>query len=202
MVENSVHFTHREMKLTAFRETFNAEHASVVSFISPSHLARFRHHTKERTMDLDIWFSASGQLAMIGWILLAIWPSRRPWVFGATGLLIPALLGIAYAVFILPNFAHVDGAGYDSLDSVRALMSDEQLLLAGWIHYLAFDLAIGTFIAWKSDQIGLSRLLQLPLLFLTLMFGPIGLSVFAAMLGLRRFNAFLFPNHIQVGETA
>ena len=53
-------------------------------------------------------------------------------------------------------------------------MSDGGIVL-GWTHYLAFDLFVGLWIARDADAKGFSRLVQLPILFFTLMAGPIGL---------------------------
>jgi hypothetical protein len=55
-------------------------------------------------------------------------------------------------------------------------MSDGGMVL-GWTHYLAFDLFVGLWIARDADAKGFSRLAQLPVLFLVLMAGPIGLLV-------------------------
>ena len=54
-------------------------------------------------------------------------------------------------------------------------------MLAGWLHYLAFDLLIGIDIARRSDRLGLSRLLQAPLLLTTFMFGPLGYLLMLAI---------------------
>ncbi|MEQ8208002.1 MAG: DUF4281 domain-containing protein, partial [Woeseia sp.] len=67
------------------------------------------------------------------------------------------------------------------------LFLDDNMLLAGWVHYLAFDLFIGAWIAEKADDIGMSRLVQAPILVATFMFGPIGLALFLCIrLGLSR----------------
>jgi hypothetical protein len=132
-------------------------------------------------MDLNFWFSMSGAAAMLGWLLLILYPKRQRGLLTLTGLIIPAGLGLAYAVFIIPNFRSVEGAGYNSLAEVKALFSNDKLLLAGWIHYLAFDLAVGTYTAKESDRIGLSRVVQIPLLLLTFLFGPIGLLSFVVL---------------------
>ena len=81
----------------------------------------------------------------------------------------------------MANFFTVDGGGYGSLAEVRALLSKEQMLLAGWVHYLAFDLFIGGWIAVNADKIGLNRLVQAPLLIATFLFGPVGLALFLAI---------------------
>ncbi|MEM9305603.1 MAG: abscisic acid-deficient protein Aba4 family protein, partial [Pseudomonadota bacterium] len=64
---------------------------------------------------------------------------------------------------------------------VRVLLSKDEMLLAGWIHYLAFDLFIGGWIAVHADRVGLNRLIQAPILVATFMFGPVGLALFLAM---------------------
>lgn len=153
-------------------------------------------------MGMNLWFSSVSQFAMMGWLILALAPRRPKWLLQLTGLAMPTLMGIAYGVFILPNMADVEGAGYVSLDAVRALFSDDRLLLAGWIHYLAFDLAVGTYVAWRSDILGLSRIIQLPLLFLTFMFGPIGLMAFVIMVGLQRGSSRLTAPHLKDGDIA
>ncbi len=129
-------------------------------------------------LDVETLFSWSGNLAMIGWLLLMFSPKRWEWVLFAAGILIPALLGALYGGLMMAYFAGVDGGGYGSFAAVRALFASDEALLAGWIHYLAFDLAIGSMIARRADASGLSRLIQLPILFFTFMFGPLGFLLF------------------------
>ena len=57
---------------------------------------------------------------------------------------------------------------------MRALFASDFGLLAGWVHYLAFDLMIGAMMAQRMDAMGLSRLSQIPLLGLIFLFGPLG----------------------------
>ncbi len=65
--------------------------------------------------------------------------------------------------------------GFSSLAAVAQLFDNRWLLLAGWVHYLAFDLLTG---AWETrDAIArrVPRLLLAPCLVVTFMLGPIGL---------------------------
>jgi hypothetical protein len=55
------------------------------------------------------------------------------------------------------------------------------LLAAGWLHYLAFDLFVGAWIAERAGALGIPHLLVLPLLLLTFLFGPAGLLAFALL---------------------
>ena len=97
----------------------------------------------------------------------------------ATACLIGAL-SVAYAVLIMLFFFRVEGGGFNTIGEVRALFMSDGGLLAGWIHYLAFDLFVGIWIAEEADRIGMSRLLQIPILIATFMFGPIGLLIYLA----------------------
>jgi hypothetical protein len=119
------------------------------------------------------WFSASGALAMAGWAALILLP-RRPLLLTALRQGVVLVLALVYAGLILRYFFTVEG-GFGSLAELRALFSSEPLLLAGWVHYLAFDLFIGGWIAARADAVGVSRLVQAPILLVTFLFGPIGL---------------------------
>ena len=126
----------------------------------------------------SVLFSWMNSLAMLGWALLILAPKRWKWVLATTGIAIPSIIGIAYGVLMLLNFTSVEGGGYSTLEQVKALMSSEPVLVAGWAHYLAFDLLVGTLIARESDRVGIIRLVQIPMLLGTFMFGPVGLILF------------------------
>ena len=57
---------------------------------------------------------------------------------------------------------------------MQLLFTDGWAATAGWMHYLAFDLFMGAWIARTLMQAGLSRLWLVPLLPLTFLFGPAG----------------------------
>ena len=126
------------------------------------------------------WFSWVGQLVSYGWIILVFLPRRVKWLFFIPQYLIPFGVGLLYAVMVLNYFFTVDG-GFGSLADVRTFFANDHMLLAGWIHYLAFDLFIGAWIARKADIIGVSRLIQAPVLVATNFFGPLGLVLFLSM---------------------
>ncbi|MEM9393380.1 MAG: ABA4-like family protein [Pseudomonadota bacterium] len=136
-------------------------------------------------MTLDQVFSATGTIAMIGWVILAVAPRRWPFLNALPRLIIPATLGLVYSAYIFAFFT-LSGGGYGSLSEVRQLFTVDELLLAGWIHYLAFDLMIGAYLADRLDRVGISRWLQLPVLFTTLMFGPAGVILALGMEGAAR----------------
>lgn len=118
----------------------------------------------------------AGSLAMLGWALLILLP-RWPWVVPTARFLIPGVLSLGYALLVMLHFAQAEG-GFGSIEAVRSLFQSDPVLLAGWVHYLAFDLFVGGWIAREAQAIGLSRLLQAPILVATFMLGPLGLALF------------------------
>ena len=124
-------------------------------------------------MTADQIFAISNPLAAVGWILLAVAP-HRDWVTRVvTGLVIPAIFAVAYVAIVVTTFAGAEGS-FGSLRGVQQLFSNPWLLLAGWLHYLAFDLLVGTWEARDAVARRIPRWLLIPCLFLTFMFGPTG----------------------------
>ncbi len=130
--------------------------------------------------EIDFIFQTAGQLAMLGWVMLLLLPRKWPFVLSITGWVIPALISIPYSALILVAFLGADG-GFGSFADVKSLFQDDRLLLAGWLHYLAFDLVIGTLVARQADEMKVSRILQAPLLIMCFMLGPFGFLIFALM---------------------
>ena len=118
---------------------------------------------------------------MLGWLILIFLPRRWGWLVAIPRYVIPFGLSLLYARLAMTRFFQIEGGGYGSLDEVAVLLGDREMLLAGWVHYLAFDLFIGGWIAVQCDKLGINRLIQAPILVLTFMFGPVGLALFMAM---------------------
>jgi hypothetical protein len=131
-------------------------------------------------MDWEQLFTIGGQIAAAGWLILIFAPRRWPVLNAVPRLVLPGVLSLGYAVLILVFFARADG-GFGSLAEVKSLMQTDPVLLAGWVHYLAFDLFVGSWIAARSDRLGISRVVQAPILVATFLFGPIGLMCHLAM---------------------
>jgi hypothetical protein len=125
-------------------------------------------------MPWDLIFTLCSNLAVAGWaalIFLPRWRTLKALIrFGVVG-----ILAAAYATLIFLYFFQVEGGGFGSLAQVKTLFQSPPVLLAGWIHYLAFDLFVGVWIAERLDALGQSRPLQAIILAATFMFGPLGL---------------------------
>jgi hypothetical protein len=134
-------------------------------------------------------FELANMSALVGWLLLVIAPLNRRWtVIGARW--VAALLCGFYLTLLVTGLAGgpplPEGAGFASLEGVRLLLSTPQALLAGWVHYLAFDLFIGS---WETEVAPAARIphwLLLPCLALTFVAGPVGLLLFLILKAVRQ----------------
>jgi hypothetical protein len=140
-------------------------------------------------MPLEQVFSIASAAALLGWVLLAAAPLQRHWaVVGAR--LVVALLCGGYAAMLIAGLTGGKGppagADFNSLAGVRLLLSSPDAALAGWVHYLAFDLFVG---AWETEDARGARIphwLLLPCLALTLFAGPVGLLLYLVIKAARR----------------
>ncbi|GBF50916.1 hypothetical protein LPTSP4_24430 [Leptospira ryugenii] len=128
-------------------------------------------------MDTEAIFQTANSVAMLSWIALVFVP-RWKYTKIIFGFLIPGiLLTFLYLVVISLSFGQASG-GFGSLISVRKLFQNDFALLAGWVHYLAFDLWIGAWIVNNSERTNIPHWMVIPSLVLTFLFGPIGLLLY------------------------
>ena len=139
-------------------------------------------------MPTDTLFQTANMLALTGWIVLALSPLSPRWSDRISGLAIPLVLSAGYTALILAFWSRAPG-GFDSLPNVMLLFTQPEIALAGWVHYLAFDLLIGAWIARMARAEGISHLLVLPLLALTFLFGPAGYLAFTLLRASRTLRA-------------
>ena len=127
----------------------------------------------------DTIFSACSALAMLGWAGLILLPGQRLVVEVLARVAIPLVIATIYLFLMASNYAAAPAdAGYGTLDAVASLFTVRGLLLAGWIHYLAFDLFVGSWEVSDARANGIHHLLVVPCLLATFMFGPIGLALY------------------------
>lgn len=123
-------------------------------------------------------FDILNLIAFVAWVLLVLSPRLPRWTSTLTGAVVPALFAVAYVALVLANWAGSEG-GFSSLSDVAALFSNPWILLAGWTHYLAFDLLVGNWEMRDAQARGIRYLLVLPCLGLTFLFGPAGWLLYA-----------------------
>ena len=133
-------------------------------------------------MQLTTAFSIASMLAAAGWVWLLLAPQRSFW--RPVAALVALLLAMLYAGLIGAFWTSAEG-DFGSLSGVARLFEHPGLLLAGWVHYLAFDLLVGIWEREEAHRIGLSRWILAPCLLLTFWFGPLGWLAFLAARNVR-----------------
>jgi len=123
-------------------------------------------------MTPELVFTIVNGVALLSWVALAVLPGHKT-ITRLTGVAVPALLSFIYVAIVAARIGGSEG-GFGSLAAVATLFADPWLLLAGWIHYLAFDLFVGSWEVRDARTRGLSHALVLPCLALTFLFGPAG----------------------------
>lgn len=124
-----------------------------------------------------------------GWLLLIFLPKWK-WTDKIITGIIATILAIFYVYYIAKIFTPADIKSFGSLQGVMQLFTNETAVLAGWIHYLAFDLMTGLFEIKNAQKHNISHLLIIPCLFFTFMLGPVGLLLFFLIRFIKTKNYF------------
>ena len=115
---------------------------------------------------------------MLMWALMILLPKWKVTRLLIDYKVIPILLSLIYAIFIYISLRTGGGMDFGSLESVMQLFTEENAVLAGWIHYLAFDLLVGMWILNENRSLGIHQIIMAPCLLCTFMLGPVGFLLF------------------------
>ena len=127
-------------------------------------------------MNHELIFSLAGLMAMAGWAALLLSPLIPVWADRIAGLVVPGMLSTGYVMILLAFPA--PGGGFGSFAEVTELFSHADPLMAGWVHFLAFDLLVGAWICRQGRRDGLPFWSVAPCLPVTFLFGPAGFLLF------------------------
>ena len=131
-------------------------------------------------------FSLVNLLALPMWILMIFLPKWKVTRYLIDFKIIPIVLSVIYVIYIAQSVLGGGEMDLGSLSSVMQLFTEENAVLAGWVHYLAFDLLVGMWILDNNKTMGIHQLLIAPCLFLTFMFGPVGFLLFILLQSFKR----------------
>lgn len=123
-------------------------------------------------------FSIANTMAMPMWLLMIILHKWKVTRFLIDYKVVPLLLSLCYVFYVIANIQAGGGLDFGSLSSVMSLFTQENAVMAGWVHYLAFDLLIGMWMLNQNQKLGIHQLLMAPCLFATFMLGPVGFLLF------------------------
>ena len=130
-------------------------------------------------------FSLANIIAFIMWLLLIILPNWKVTRFLINYKVVPVFLSIVYAVYLIQSMLTGPAMDFGSLEAVIQLFTVENAVLAGWLHYLAFDLLVGMWMLEQNKSLNIHQTIMVPCLVLTFMMGPIGFLLF---FGIRAFK--------------
>jgi Domain of unknown function (DUF4281) len=129
---------------------------------------------------LNLLFKIATAIAMVGWALIISAPG---WTLTgkvvSTG--VAGSLAVLY-VYLLVGARNLDTepmrGSFASLKGVISLFKSPRVILAGWVHFLAFDLMVALWIRADAAPLAISHWWLIPIYLLTLMFGPAGLLTY------------------------
>jgi hypothetical protein len=140
------------------------------------------------TLEMIYHFTNIGVIPL--WILLAFLPGWNGTKFLVNSILVPLILGLTYfyVFYIYINtsegiFSNILDKGktfelYMGIDQLKKVLSDKNVLLLFWIHFLTTNLVLGAWIATDAAKNkALQYIVLLPLV-LTYFVGPVGLGVY------------------------
>jgi hypothetical protein len=126
-------------------------------------------------MTLDHLFIVLNYSVVPAWLLLALAPRWKWTQHIVHSAFIPILLGSAYTLILFTDRDGSPDGSFFTLDGVMAIFTSRQTVIAAWVHYLIFDLFVGAWETRDAARRGIRHVYVVPFLFLTLMFGPLGL---------------------------
>lgn len=137
-------------------------------------------------MSYEAVFRIANFLAVIGWIVLILAALFR-WERGldrVAGFFIPLALSLSYVAVLATHWGSIH-TDVSSVAGVAALFRQPAALVAGWVHYLAFDMLVGVMLARRMMEERIPRALMLIVLPVTFFLGPAGFVVFHLIRGAR-----------------
>ena len=124
-------------------------------------------------MSLEHLFYIVNAAVVPFWAALVLAPRWSGTAFLLKTHLGPCALAVVYVCMAIAFIPGSEGS-MGSLGSLTQAFSDEGVLLLGWVHYLSFDLLVGSWILRDAQRIGMRHLFVAPCLILTMMLGPSG----------------------------
>jgi hypothetical protein len=137
-----------------------------------------------------ILFDLCNLIILLVWGFILFFPGWRisenlisyPWV--------PLGISFFYSYFIIVSGGLAE-ADFSSLEGIVTLFkkTTPESAAAGWLHYLAFDFWVGTWIIRHSRKKGIAHLAIIFPLLCTFMLGPVGIMMYSFLLmGIQQFR--------------
>ncbi len=130
-------------------------------------------------MNSEQQFQIFNSAILIPWLLMAVAPRWRVTQSVIGNFTFPLIYAVAYTIYIALFFSKsTSPPDFMTLAGIKQLFAAEAAVLVGWIHYLAFDLFVGSWVFLEAQRKGINHLLILPCLLFCFVLGPVGLVLF------------------------
>ena len=129
-------------------------------------------------MPLEMLFKAANYAVIPFWLLLVLAPRWRWTQRLVHGPVVVLLLTPIYAFMLFGYAPPPKDMNFQTLYGVMVGFSAPHIVVAGWIHYLIFDLFVGAWEVRDAQRRGVSHWLVVPCLIATLLVGPVGLLLY------------------------
>lgn len=139
-------------------------------------------------MTYDTIFALINTAVLPAWALLLLAPRWRWTQAIAHSVTVPLLAGVYVVLiaFALATDSGAQGADFTTLEGVAAISSHPLGVVAGWAHYLAFDLFVGGWVGRDARRARLPHWQVVPCLVLCFVAGPAGLFAYLVLRRVRR----------------
>jgi len=117
------------------------------------------------------------------WLMLIIIPNSKFTQFFVNSIIVPLFLSATY-IYIIYQSILIDEPIFDvfklylSLDNLYILFATESFLLVFWLHFLALNLFLGSWISRDGIKYNMPRSLVFLPLILVYLTGPLGLVLY------------------------
>ena len=117
------------------------------------------------------------------WLMLIIIPNSKFTQFFVNSIILPLILSATY-IYIIYQAILIDDPIFDvfklylSLDNLYILFATESFLLVFWLHFLAINLFLGSWISREGVKYNMPRSLVFVPLILVYLAGPLGLVLY------------------------
>lgn len=129
-------------------------------------------------MTPDALFQLTCGIGAIGWIVLFfISPFWAGWDKLVVGVVV-TLLAAVYTWLNFSNFSMSNIEHFSSLSGVEEVFKNRELVVAAWVHFIAFDLMVAVWEKRNAQRHGIPHWLLLLPLFFTCMLGPLGFLLY------------------------
>lgn len=141
-------------------------------------------------MNPDTLFKVTCLIAAVGWIIIIFaspfWFKWDNFVVGTT----IVILALTYSMLNFTNFDPDILTKFSTLDGIQSLFQNKSLLLAGWEHFMAFDLLVAVWIKRNSIKHDINHLVILPAIIFTCALGPLGFLIYIVIRWVKTKNYF------------